>query len=116
MRRAFLEVKREERKEKEERQEREEEEEEQATHSFHQKTNFSLSLSTRPLSFSFLQQQGWGAVIAKTVSLDASKVVNVTPRYSKVKEGGSFVLFSFSFHDLDGTKKRKKKTQKTSSS
>jgi dihydroorotate dehydrogenase subfamily 1 len=29
-------------------------------------------------------QEGWGAVIAKTVSLDASKVVNVTPRYSKL--------------------------------
>ena len=29
--------------------------------------------------------EGWGAVIAKTVSLDASKVVNVTPRYSKVR-------------------------------
>jgi len=25
-------------------------------------------------------QAGWGAVIAKTVSLDAAKVVNVTPR------------------------------------
>jgi dihydropyrimidine dehydrogenase (NADP+)/dihydropyrimidine dehydrogenase (NAD+) subunit PreA len=29
-------------------------------------------------------QEGWGAVIAKTVSLDASKVVNVTPRYGKL--------------------------------
>src|SRR3954464_7023573 len=28
-------------------------------------------------------KEGWGAVIAKTVSLDASKVVNVTPRYAK---------------------------------
>jgi len=28
--------------------------------------------------------EGWGAVIAKTVSLDASKVVNVTPRYGKL--------------------------------
>ena len=28
--------------------------------------------------------EGWGAVIAKTVSLDASKVVNVTPRYAQV--------------------------------
>lgn len=25
-------------------------------------------------------EEGWGAVIAKTVSLDSSKVVNVTPR------------------------------------
>ncbi len=29
-------------------------------------------------------KEGWGAVIAKTVSLDASKVVNVTPRYAKL--------------------------------
>src|SRR2546423_15202343 len=29
-------------------------------------------------------EEGWGAVIAKTVSLDASKVVNVTPRYAKL--------------------------------
>lgn len=29
-------------------------------------------------------QEGWGAVIAKTVSLDASKVINVTPRYGKL--------------------------------
>ncbi len=27
---------------------------------------------------------GWGAVVAKTVSLDASKVVNVTPRHAKL--------------------------------
>ncbi len=29
-------------------------------------------------------RQGWGAVIAKTISLDASKIVNVTPRYGKL--------------------------------
>ncbi|GFP82420.1 NAD-dependent dihydropyrimidine dehydrogenase subunit prea [Phtheirospermum japonicum] len=28
---------------------------------------------------------GWGAVIAKTVSLDAEKVINVTPRYAKLR-------------------------------
>jgi dihydropyrimidine dehydrogenase (NADP+)/dihydropyrimidine dehydrogenase (NAD+) subunit PreA len=28
--------------------------------------------------------EGWGAVIAKTVCLDASKIINVTPRYSKL--------------------------------
>ena len=28
-------------------------------------------------------REGWGAVIAKTISLDSSKVVNVTPRYAK---------------------------------
>ncbi|EIE20704.1 Dihydroorotate oxidase [Coccomyxa subellipsoidea C-169] len=29
--------------------------------------------------------EGWGAVIAKTVSLDSSKVINVTPRYARMK-------------------------------
>ena len=29
-------------------------------------------------------KEGWGAVIAKTVSLDATKVKNVTPRYAKL--------------------------------
>ncbi len=29
-------------------------------------------------------REGWGAVIAKTVSLDAGKVVNVSPRYAKL--------------------------------
>ena len=29
-------------------------------------------------------KEGWGAVVAKTISLDASKVVNVTPRYAKL--------------------------------
>ncbi|KAK4488950.1 hypothetical protein RD792_004741 [Penstemon davidsonii] len=32
--------------------------------------------------------EGWGAVIAKTVSLDAAKVVNVTPRYAKLRAAG----------------------------
>lgn len=30
-------------------------------------------------------REGWGGVIAKTISLDSSKVVNVTPRYAKLK-------------------------------
>jgi dihydroorotate dehydrogenase subfamily 1 len=29
-------------------------------------------------------REGWGAVIAKTISLDASKVINVSPRYAKL--------------------------------
>lgn len=29
--------------------------------------------------------EGWGGVIAKTVSLDADKVVNVTPRYARLR-------------------------------
>src|SRR5436190_6678205 len=37
-------------------------------------------------------QEGWGAVIAKTISLDASKVINVTPRYAKLlAESGEVV-------------------------
>ena len=32
---------------------------------------------------------GWGGVICKTLSLDASKVVNVTPRYAKLTVPGS---------------------------
>ncbi len=38
----------------------------------------NLSVITRAF------REGWGAVIAKTVSLDASKVVNVSPRYAKL--------------------------------
>lgn len=29
--------------------------------------------------------EGWGAVVAKTVSLEADKVINVTPRYAKLR-------------------------------
>jgi dihydroorotate dehydrogenase subfamily 1 len=29
-------------------------------------------------------KEGWGAVIAKTISLDSSKVINVSPRYAKL--------------------------------
>lgn len=36
--------------------------------------------------------EGWGAVIAKTVSLDASKVVNVTPRYGKLHASSGEVI------------------------
>src|SRR5436305_9344104 len=32
---------------------------------------------------------GWGAVICKTISLDASKVVNVQPRYGRLRAGPS---------------------------
>jgi dihydropyrimidine dehydrogenase (NADP+)/dihydropyrimidine dehydrogenase (NAD+) subunit PreA len=35
--------------------------------------------------------EGWGAVIAKTVSLDASKVVNVAPRYARMRVGREIV-------------------------
>src|SRR3954447_18664699 len=33
--------------------------------------------------------EGWGAVICKTVSLDAAKVVNVHPRYARLRAAGS---------------------------
>jgi len=36
--------------------------------------------------------EGWGAVIAKTVSLDASKVVNVSPRYAKLHAASGEVI------------------------
>ena len=33
--------------------------------------------------------EGWGAVICKTISLDASKVVNVQPRYARLRAAKS---------------------------
>src|SRR5947207_79608 len=33
--------------------------------------------------------EGWGAVICKTISLDASKVVNVQPRYARLRAADS---------------------------
>ena len=35
--------------------------------------------------------EGWGAVICKTVSLDASKVVNVQPRYARLRSEGRLI-------------------------
>lgn len=37
-------------------------------------------------------REGWGGVIAKTVSLDSTKVVNVTPRYAKLKSENGEVI------------------------
>ena len=37
-------------------------------------------------------REGWGAVIAKTVSLDASKVINVSPRYAKLHANSGEVI------------------------
>jgi dihydropyrimidine dehydrogenase (NADP+)/dihydropyrimidine dehydrogenase (NAD+) subunit PreA len=34
-------------------------------------------------------EEGWGAVICKTISLDAAKVVNVQPRYARLRAAGS---------------------------
>jgi dihydropyrimidine dehydrogenase (NADP+)/dihydropyrimidine dehydrogenase (NAD+) subunit PreA len=33
--------------------------------------------------------EGWGAVICKTISLDAAKVVNVQPRYARLRAAGT---------------------------
>jgi dihydropyrimidine dehydrogenase (NADP+) len=35
---------------------------------------------------------GWGGVICKTLSLDAGKVVNVTPRYAKLRDSAGAVF------------------------
>lgn len=37
-------------------------------------------------------EEGWGGVIAKTVSLDSEKVKNVTPRYAKMRGHGREVI------------------------
>jgi dihydropyrimidine dehydrogenase (NADP+)/dihydropyrimidine dehydrogenase (NAD+) subunit PreA len=37
-------------------------------------------------------REGWGAVIAKTISLDASKVINVSPRYAKLHSASGEVI------------------------
>jgi dihydropyrimidine dehydrogenase (NADP+)/dihydropyrimidine dehydrogenase (NAD+) subunit PreA len=36
--------------------------------------------------------EGWGAVICKTVSLDASKVVNVQPRYGRLRTASNEII------------------------
>lgn len=35
--------------------------------------------------------EGWGAVICKTISLDAAKVVNVQPRYARLRSGEEII-------------------------
>ncbi|DBB10929.1 TPA: Dihydropyrimidine dehydrogenase [NADP(+)] [Trebouxia sp. C0006] len=37
-------------------------------------------------------EEGWGGVIAKTVSVDSSKVTNVTPRYAKLRSNDRQVI------------------------
>jgi dihydropyrimidine dehydrogenase (NADP+)/dihydropyrimidine dehydrogenase (NAD+) subunit PreA len=39
--------------------------------------------------------EGWGAVISKTVSLDASKVVNVQPRYARLRSRESGEVYGW---------------------
>ncbi|KAJ9522122.1 hypothetical protein QJQ45_005155 [Haematococcus lacustris] len=37
-------------------------------------------------------EEGWGGVICKTLSLDSKKVVNVTPRYAKLRDSNNKVF------------------------
>lgn len=39
--------------------------------------------------------EGWGAVVAKTVSLDASKVINVAPRYGRLRGNDGKDIFGW---------------------
>jgi dihydroorotate dehydrogenase subfamily 1 len=39
--------------------------------------------------------EGWGGVIAKTISLDASKVVNVAPRYARLRTAKSSEIYGW---------------------
>ena len=39
--------------------------------------------------------EGWGAVVAKTVSLDASKVINVAPRYGRLRGSDGKDIFGW---------------------
>ena len=39
--------------------------------------------------------EGWGGVIAKTVSLDADKIVNVQPRYARLRSRQSGEIFGW---------------------
>lgn len=48
-------------------------------------------------------QEGWGGVIAKTVSLDASKVTNVAPRYGKLTGENKKEVFGWENIELIAT-------------
>ena len=39
--------------------------------------------------------EGWGAVICKTISLEAEKVINVQPRYARLRSGQSREIFGW---------------------
>ena len=39
--------------------------------------------------------EGWGAVIAKTISLDAEKVINVQPRYARLRSRESKEIYGW---------------------
>jgi dihydropyrimidine dehydrogenase (NADP+)/dihydropyrimidine dehydrogenase (NAD+) subunit PreA len=40
-------------------------------------------------------EEGWGAVICKTISLDASKVINVAPRYGRLRSEKSGEIYGW---------------------
>src|SRR5438046_7510845 len=39
--------------------------------------------------------EGWGGVVAKTISLDASKVINVAPRYARLRTEQSKEIYGW---------------------
>jgi dihydroorotate dehydrogenase len=39
--------------------------------------------------------EGWGAVICKTISLDSSKVINVAPRYGRLRASKSDEIYGW---------------------
>ena len=47
--------------------------------------------------------EGWGAVICKTLSLDASKVVNVQPRYARLRARDSNEIIGWDIPTWDET-------------
>lgn len=48
-------------------------------------------------------REGWGGVVAKTVTLDASKIVNVAPRYAKLTAPESREIYGWSNIELIAT-------------
>ena len=48
-------------------------------------------------------EEGWGGVVAKTVTLDASKIVNVAPRYAKLTARESKEIYGWSNIELIAT-------------
>ncbi|MEO0474860.1 MAG: NAD-dependent dihydropyrimidine dehydrogenase subunit PreA [Planctomycetota bacterium] len=48
-------------------------------------------------------EEGWGGVVAKTVSLDASKVINVAPRYGKLTGENKKEVFGWENIELIAT-------------
>ncbi|KIZ03401.1 hypothetical protein MNEG_4561 [Monoraphidium neglectum] len=51
-------------------------------------TNYQAGLRVMKKAF----DEGWGGVIVKTLSLEAKKVINVTPRYAKLRDSNGSVF------------------------